>query len=310
MPKRFAVAIMLLPAVVVILGGCDKPFLKPEQAAQPAGTLSPHQLAGRLRMRVDYCSRSLATISGPAGRITILGRPDPQVYVNGKALGQSDGILAAGNVLFVPLAMERHIRAALGQEPRQQRDEKPDQSKPLKAVVVIDAGHGGRDPGAIAMGTQEKSVNLAVSTMLADLLKRRGLTVIMTRTDDRFIELNNRAELANRSRADLFVSIHANSSPRSVCGYMIYVADSASTASAKAAMAIADRLSQAGVPPYGRQPHRAGFRVLVRSNCPAVLVEMGFLTHRVEAAKLARADYRNRIAGAIADGIMDYLGQL
>lgn len=90
--------------------------------------------------------------------------------------------------------------------------------------VVIDAGHGGKDPGAIGIaGMQEKTVNLDVAQRLKKLLESAGIKVTMTRKDDTFISLQERTEIASRSKADLFVSIHANSSPaRSVHGVEAY----------------------------------------------------------------------------------------
>ncbi len=90
--------------------------------------------------------------------------------------------------------------------------------------VVIDAGHGGKDPGAIGItGFQEKTVNLDVARRLKKILEAEGIKVIMTRTDDTFISLQERTAIASRSKADLFISIHANSSPaRGVHGVEAY----------------------------------------------------------------------------------------
>jgi N-acetylmuramoyl-L-alanine amidase len=90
--------------------------------------------------------------------------------------------------------------------------------------VIIDAGHGGKDPGAIGTGgTQEKFIVLDIAKRLQRLLEQQNLNVIMTRTDDTFIELKDRTEIASRAAADLFVSVHANSSPaRSVFGVEVF----------------------------------------------------------------------------------------
>ena len=86
-------------------------------------------------------------------------------------------------------------------------------AKRLTGTVVIDAGHGGKDPGAISVkGFYEKPVNLSVARKVAAKLKQCGLRVVMTRSSDRFVELERRAEIANQYRADLFVSVHADSS--------------------------------------------------------------------------------------------------
>ena len=182
----------------------------------------------------------------------------------------------------------------------------------VEGLVLIDAGHGGKDPGAIGVnGVLEKSVNLSVASRMASLLRQRGVDARMTRTDDTFIGLDNRADLANRLQCKLFVSIHSNSFPRNraVRGYDVFVANSASARSVAAAKAIGKRLADMGVPEHGRQPKHAAFRVLVRTTCPAVLVEMGFLSNRAEAAKLQTIRYRRRLATAIAAGVTDFLTQ-
>lgn len=98
------------------------------------------------------------------------------------------------------------------------------QAKPYK-TIVLDAGHGGKDPGARGLhGTEEKDITLKVALMLRDLLSQQpGMRVLMTRDHDVFVELEERAKFANRQEADLFVSIHVNSHPsRSVKGIEIY----------------------------------------------------------------------------------------
>lgn len=90
--------------------------------------------------------------------------------------------------------------------------------------VVIDAGHGGNDPGAIGRtGSREKHVNLDIAKRLGTLLKQEGIQVIMTRSTDNFISLGNRVDIANDSQADLFVSIHANANRvKSLTGFEVY----------------------------------------------------------------------------------------
>jgi N-acetylmuramoyl-L-alanine amidase len=89
----------------------------------------------------------------------------------------------------------------------------PFQAKEKTFTVVIDAGHGGKDPGSVTSRVKEKTVNLAVALKLGDFIKagHKDVKVIYTRETDRFVELNERASIANRNRADLFISIHANS---------------------------------------------------------------------------------------------------
>jgi N-acetylmuramoyl-L-alanine amidase len=175
-------------------------------------------------------------------------------------------------------------------------------------VIVVDAGHGGHDPGAQGVGpVPEKTVNLGVALKLVPLLEQRGARVIATRTEDGFLTLDGRADVAEDARADLFVSIHADSCPRSgVSGATIYVARGGSAASHHAAGSIAAALESSGITCRGVR--QAGFRVLVGHTRPAVLVECGYLTNPREARLLGTSAHQARLAGAIADGITDHFG--
>jgi N-acetylmuramoyl-L-alanine amidase len=182
-----------------------------------------------------------------------------------------------------------------------------DPVRPIGPVtIVIDPGHGGKDPGARGMSrVPEKEIVLAVGNDVARLLSACGARVISTRTDDRFIELDTRAAIAQRSRADLFVSIHADAASRkSATGATIYIARSASRQSRQAARCIADAFARAGIQCRGIR--RAGFRVLVGHSRPAVLIECGYLTNRVEARRLNSPAYLSQLASVITDGIATF----
>ena len=174
-------------------------------------------------------------------------------------------------------------------------------------TIVIDAGHGGKDPGTRGVSRlQEKTIVLLIANQVARLLQDRGAHVIATRSDDRFLELDQRAAIATRSRADIFVSVHADSSQnRAATGSTVYICRSASAKSMAAARNICYALSSTGVECRGIQ--RANYRVLVAHPRPAVLVECGFLTNSGDAARLNSMSYRSKMAAAIARGIADYL---
>ncbi|GAF99834.1 unnamed protein product, partial [marine sediment metagenome] len=134
---------------------------------------------------------------------------------------------------------------------------------------------------------------------------RNDRNVIMTRSADEFVELNDRADLANRSRASMFISIHADSCPRSaVRGFTVYVAKSASKEAVALGRAIERRMS--AVVAHNLGVRRADYRVLVRTVCPAVLVELGYLSNAFEARKLSQRGYRRSLSDAISQGILDY----
>ena len=176
-----------------------------------------------------------------------------------------------------------------------------------KVLVVIDPGHGGKDPGAIGLrGLQEKDVILPISQDVARILQQKGVQAMMTRNADYFVSLQGRTNLANRARADIFVSIHANAvggNRSHVNGLEVYyygdrrLADSIHR----------NILGQVNV--RDRKVRRARFYVLRRSRMPATLVEVGFLTGYEDNAKLSDPNYRRQMATAIANGILDYIRQ-
>ena len=176
-------------------------------------------------------------------------------------------------------------------------------------TIVVDPGHGGRDPGALGRGpVPEKTINLNMGRLLADKLRQRGANVVMTRSTDRFIELDDRAALADRTRADLFVSLHADSARReSATGMSVYIRRNATAASRGVAQHIASALARAGLDALGVKT--AGYRVLVAHSRPAVLIECGYVSNRAEASRLANNGYEDRLTEAIAEGIVAYFAR-
>lgn len=175
-----------------------------------------------------------------------------------------------------------------------------------RVVVVIDPGHGGRDPGAIGIGgLQEKDVVLPISLEVARLLEQQGVRVILTRSDDRFISLAGRAQLANRSRATLFVSIHANAISMSrpeVNGVETFYFVSGRQLAQYIQGSIMESFDM-----NNRGVKRARFYVLRNTSMPSALVETGFVTGREDAPRLANPAFRDDMAYAIARGILRYL---
>lgn len=175
-----------------------------------------------------------------------------------------------------------------------------------RLVVVIDAGHGGRDPGAVGIGgLQEKGVVLDISQQVASLLEQQGVQAVMTRTDDREIDLEPRVALAERVNATLFVSIHANAIDMSrpdVSGIETYYYGSGE----RLARTIHNSILQ-NTGARDRRVRQARFYVLRRTSMPAVLVEVGFVTGAEDAARLSDPAYRSQMASAIAQGILLYL---
>ncbi len=137
---------------------------------------------------------------------------------------------------------------------------------------------------------------------MARLLKERGYAVTMTRDSDVFIDLDARAEVANRLRADAFVSIHSDSSTNAAArGFSVYVRRGASQRSRVLAQTVEKSLGAGSIADRG--VHEADYRVLVESACPAILVELGFVSNRAEAALLRDPATQRRLAACIASGI-------
>lgn len=178
----------------------------------------------------------------------------------------------------------------------------------IRATVVIDPGHGGKDPGSQISTVNEKNINLAVARLVARKLSQRGVSVLMTRNSDVFIELPDRA--AAGRRADVFVSIHADSNPSSAkVGHSVIYPRTSEPRSVLLGRLIDQYLVSAGSPKYILRADNRGLLVLRQAQCPAVLVEVGYLSNRAEAARLASAAYQERLATGVANGILDYLSR-
>jgi len=313
--NRIAAVVCFASLLPVIAAGCqrgDQPLNGGhDRLAAPLGTISVYQLAGRLNLSVAENNGAMATLTGPGNVVVIYSDPNGGVYVNGVAVPDAGQVTTVGDMVFVSDRLGSRLGGFLRKAPETTRLPRIKKSppRPRRMRIVIDPGHGGKDPGAISLtGAYEKAIVLDTSLAVAGILAGQGMDVILTRQGDSFVELNDRADMANRSGADALVSIHADHCPNSsVKGFTVYVARSASRRSLKLARSIADRLQAAGVPSRGI--NRAGFRVLYRSVCPAVLVELGYLSNATEASKLARSDYRRKLAAAIGEGVLRYARQ-
>jgi N-acetylmuramoyl-L-alanine amidase len=214
-------------------------------------------------------------------------------------------------------------------------------------VVVVDAGHGGRDPGAIGIdGLREKDVTLALARVLEKKLRAKGFDVVMTRRRDRTLSLVERTAIAEGAGGDVFVSLHANASPRPERdGLELFTLDphaerqTLRLAARENGVALAAvdplqrlvaelRLSEAGERsgllasyvhrtiaqgmgarwPSAREPARkhGPFYVLYLSDMPALLVEAGFVTHEADVARLRDPAYLDALAATIARGVERY----
>ncbi|MDP9034956.1 MAG: N-acetylmuramoyl-L-alanine amidase [Myxococcota bacterium] len=213
--------------------------------------------------------------------------------------------------------------------------------------IVLDPGHGGKDGGAIgSSGVQEKEVTLDIALRAAPILSAHGVDVALTRSDDRFVSLEERTARANAFGADLFVSIHCNASEiRSRRGVETYVLDttrdeiavriaarenattpgaSAEVASILGGMRMADEaqrstrfarlLQRAAIATLRMQfgdafdggVHPAGFYVLIGARMPSILLETSYLSNPGDEARLGSAAYRQLLADSIANAVKAY----
>ncbi|BCX49690.1 hypothetical protein HAHE_35980 [Haloferula helveola] len=169
------------------------------------------------------------------------------------------------------------------------------------STVIIDPGHGGKDKGAYWGGVRESTLNLKVANQLEALLKKRGIRTVMTRRSDVFVSLSSRAAIANRYRSAVFVSIHFNASTNTaIKGAETYYWG---TTGRMIAGAIQRRLP-ARCQVRNRGIRRHGFTVLVKTRCPAVLVECGFISNSSERRRCSTVWYQQTAARAIYDGLM------
>jgi N-acetylmuramoyl-L-alanine amidase len=177
-----------------------------------------------------------------------------------------------------------------------------DTSRSFK-TVVIDAGHGGHDNGGRSRWAgQEKNHALDVALRLNAKLRAAGFSTVMTRSRDEFIELNQRAAISNRQSNAIFVSVHFNQTrSRRIQGAEVYYRSDFSRPIAERVLRNIDSIP--GVESRGVK--RSNFRVLKLNQYPAILVECGFLSHRSEGSRCNTAAHRERLAEAIARGIVE-----
>jgi len=176
--------------------------------------------------------------------------------------------------------------------------------------VFIDAGHGGSDPGAVRFGLNEKDANLDIALRLKNKLQASGFDVVMTRTDDSYYSLDDRVNMANRSGADIFLSIHNNAVfAESVHGTeTFWCPNGVSGSSDFAALVQSSLLSEIGRADRGVKT--ANFRVIKYTTMPAALVECAFLSNPEENNLLKTADFRDKCATGLFNAIKKFAASI
>ncbi len=198
--------------------------------------------------------------------------------------------------------------------------------------ICIDPGHGGKDPGNIEGKNYEKTYTLTLALEIKRQLEKEGFKVVLTRTRDKFVDLSDRANVANASGANLFLSIHFNSSDtkyvKGIESYCMTPEDAASTNvgsnnSSKSKMPgnrndaknmfLAYCVQKSLVKTIGSEDRgikRARFAVLKEATMPAVLVECGFMSSPEDMQKILDVTWRKEIARGIVNGLKDYKKQI
>ncbi|MGN1402398.1 MAG: SH3 domain-containing protein [Bacillus sp. (in: firmicutes)] len=169
-------------------------------------------------------------------------------------------------------------------------------------TIVIDPGHGGRDPGAVGKYNKEKALTLGTAVLLADKLNGAGAEVVMTRDKDEYISLHDRVRISHKNDADLFISLHYNAGSASRSGVMSFFYNNSDK---ELAMAIQEQLvSHTKLKDAGTG--LGDFLVLRSNRQPAVLLELGFLSNEKEESVIATKLYQQKTAKGIYRGIINY----
>ncbi|MEH2110148.1 N-acetylmuramoyl-L-alanine amidase [Nostoc sp.] len=251
--------------------------------------------------------------------VTVLVQPAAGVQI-GELNQVGNQLLAlelrrSGSSITLPIALPPLPSPDQGQlpnpidNPRPISQPRPRPSVPRgKLLVVIDPGHGGKDSGAPGLGgLLEKDVILPIGKRVGAILEQNGVQALLTRDADFFVELQGRVDIAERVNATLFVSIHANSVDNrpDVNGLEVYYYDSG--------YALAEVVRNTILQDIGtiknRGTRKARFYVLRKSSMPSILVETGYMTGYEDNPRLGTPEYQNRMAEAIARGILKYLQQ-
>lgn len=194
-----------------------------------------------------------------------------------------------------------------------ERDQTGIRGEEAQMKICIDPGHGGTDPGAVGLyGTKESVINLQVAYRLKAMALHFGYGAYLTREGDVFVPLEERGLIANRDKATCFISLHCNGHPnRNAWGLEVWTTKG-KTKSDPLGQHIATQLKGSFSEPFradlsdGDLDKEANYRVLVIANCPAVLIEMGFLSHPTTEALLKTATHQEHLAGAILRGIQSW----
>lgn len=341
---------------ILLLGVAGCATVPPSVARFPYQTVSMNNVS--YFALIQMCEKEgVSWDYDPLSKIVILKKDDKEfklligskeIYVSGVAEELSGPLLLKESVIYAPVDLRDYVIVPPCLLPRKGLPAGPVFLRPVN-TVILDAGHGGKDPGAIGRyGLKEKDIVLDVAEKAREELEHCGLKVYLTRADDEFIELGERPKVATDKKADLFVSIHANANrSRWVEGFEVYYLTEAVDDDMRALVAAENApLEINQVPFVSSSVHLkailwdliytenrkesvelakqislavagemnlstigikgAPFAVLKGARVPAVLVEIGYISNRDGERRLRDPAYRQKMAHAIATGIMNF----
>lgn len=314
---------------IILLSACATTSQRMPVGHRPSGFISIDDFCRKHNLHYNYDTLDdMVTVSAAGIDMRLIINSNVG-YLNGKILNLENSPVYSYGSILIPKDIEKIIfsREAINFRP----------SFGIK-TVVIDPGHGGKDPGAISLtGIEEKDLNLKVSKYLKEELEQKGFRVILTRSHDTYLTLQERVDIAKKHNADLFIAIHSNSSrSRQMKGVEVYYLTPTRLNSEGRALDLAkEGYFGTRKMPFDAEvilwdmlltknyalsvdfshslyfnfknlgfsvkpPKKAPFYVLRLAYVPSVLVEIGYLSNRHEERFLKRSSYQNQIAEAIA----------
>lgn len=184
---------------------------------------------------------------------------------------------------------------------------------PMTKTIVLDPGHGGSDPGAVAGKVLEKDLNLQVSKILKEMLEEKGLKVYMTRSEDVYVGLYTRADIANNLKADLFVSIHHNAATNTSAAGLMTLYYPTTNDQKMNGQKLAEIIQKNLVKTLKTKDWgiiaRPNLVVTRETKMPSVIAELGFMTNKAELERLVTYQFQKQAAQALCDGILEALQQ-
>ena len=290
MAKKMVISAVLTVMLCLVFAGCAENPAVSETVESPAAseTVESPSVLGAVESpdvsRAVESPAASAAVESPAVSETAKPEPTPDAEPSAAPTNSSE---------VEVLPPKTHLSLS-----------RPIDPKGLK--IILDAGHGGTDPGCVLGDVYEKDITLSVTLALKEKLEGIGVSVALVRSDDRTVDLDDRCAIANASGADLFVSVHCNSfTNTSVKGFEGYYFNGDSDGKRLAELILSAAESDPRI--TTRSVREETYRVLRKTALPAVLLEIGYLTNDTERAELQSREYQDAIAQAIFDGIVAML---